>query len=132
MMRPRHFAAAACLALVPALAQAEGFYTSDLGDGGAPAECMARAGQALNTYATNGASPNATVSTGTWSVDAYNLQPGNVAVSILCPYRESHVSIVLLVAHSAGTEAERIRATDGISQIWNGIGQSGGTPGATK
>jgi len=128
-MRPRHFIAASVLALVPALAQAEGYYTSDLGDGGAPQECMTRAERALSSYVATSANPNAFVATGTWSVDAYDLMPGDVAVSILCPYRESHVSVVLLVTHSEGPESERIATAEGIGQIWDSLGQPGG---ATK
>lgn len=117
----RPLAIAACVALAPGLAAADGFYTRDLGDGGAPAECMARAQQAIQAYVQQSGTA-ASVLTGTWSVDAYDLAPGNVDVELACPYRDSHVTVALLVTHSSGSEQERVTVLDGITAFWNSPG----------
>lgn len=111
--------------LMPALAQAEGFHTRDLGSGGAPQECMTRARQAIQTYAQQNGTPNATVNEGSWSVHGFDFRPGNVDVMIACPYRDNFTSIVLLVSHSEGELADRTAVVDGISALWDAIGQGG-------
>lgn len=126
MRRARTLTLAALVALAPGLALAEGFYTRDLGDGGTPDGCMNRAEQALNAYVAAGAGPNAVVARGTWSVDAYHLGAADVAVQMVCPYRNSIVSIVLLTAHSMGPESERIAVVDAIAARWDAAGQGGG------
>ncbi len=125
----RHILAACVLALAPAMASADGFYNRDVGDGGAPAACMARARQAIEAYARRIGMPNTTVYHGSRTVAAYGLQPGNVNVQIACPYRSDRAEIVLVTAHSTGTEQDRITAVEGVSAIWDTIGQGGVTPG---
>ena len=123
----RRIALAALLACAPALAQADGFYTTDLGDGGAPEACIARAQRSLNLALAQPQNSAATVATGSWSVDAYHLQPGNVSVQIACPYRNSHVDTALITAFSTGPESDRIAALDFIVERWNADGQNGTT-----
>ena len=133
MTHARGILAAVVLAMAPALAQAEGFYTRDLGEGGAPDACMSRAQRALNAFAMEPGNAGALVVSGAWSVAGYNLQPGNVDVEFACPYRDSFVSIVLMSAHSDGDENQRIFIADALEQRWNAAGQAGevrdgGTP----
>ena len=131
----RALVVASVLAVLPALAQADGFYTSDLGDAGGPADCTQRAQRSLSAYVSEPRNAGATIATGAWSVDAYHLQPGNVSVQIACPYRDGHVDVALITAFSTGPEADRIAAIDAIVQRWNAPGQNGGAPaqgGASK
>lgn len=127
--------AAAVMAFSPVLAQAEGFMTRDLGEGGTPDACMFRAQRALNAYAMEPGNANVIVVSGTWSVAGYNLQPGNVDIEITCPYRNSYVSIALMTAHSEGQESERFAMLDAVELRWNATGQAGEVRdpgGATK
>ena len=112
--------ALAVLGSVPALA--DGFFTRDLGDGGSPEQCLNRAEQTLNAYVRESGSGRAVVLRGSWSVDGYYLEPGNVNVQIACPYRDSYVSIVLAVGHSTGAESERAAVVDRIDALWNNPG----------
>lgn len=130
----RKLALAAAFVCLPALAQADGFYTSDMGEGGAPEACIARAERSLSAYIRVAQNAGATMATGSWSVDAYHLQPGDVSVQIACPYRDSHVSAALVTAFSTGPETDRIAAVEAIVQRWNAPGQQGdvrdpGSPG---
>lgn len=111
--------------LVPSPAVAEGFYTSDLGEGGAPDACIFRAQRTLNAYAVNSGFPQTTILSGAWSTDGYDLQPGDVDVQFLCPYRDSHVSVALLVGHSDGADADRIAVVEALVALWNATGQDG-------
>ena len=111
---------AAVVALVPGLALADGFHTRDLGSGGSPDQCMARARAAVEGYARQAGTPNATINEGSWSVQGFDLAPGNVDVQVACPYRDNISSIVLLIAHSRGDNADRVAVVDGISAFWDG------------
>ena len=126
MMAARALIAAACLAALPAIAQAEGFFDRDLGDGGAPAECMDRAERTLNAYVRASGSTDGFIARGSWSVDGYHLEPGNIAVQFLCPYRDSHVSVAILVGHSDATGDAAEPVVSALAQIWDNNGMSNG------
>ncbi|WP_417628347.1 hypothetical protein [Pararhodobacter aggregans] len=111
--------AAGLVLAMPGAGRADGFYVRDLGEGGAPEACMAQALAALTAYAADTGTPGAVIQAGIWSVDAYDLQPGAVDVDISCPYRDGYVGVVLMTAHSAGSEAERAAVIDGINGHWD-------------
>ena len=126
MMRARTLALAAGLTLLPTLALAEGFFDRDLGDGGSPAECMDRAERTLNAYGRASGSTDIYVARGSWSVDGYHLEPGNIAVQFLCPYRDSHVSVAILVGHSDATGDAAEPVVSALAQIWDNNGMAAG------
>lgn len=121
----RSIVAAVVLALVPALAWADGFYTHDLGEGGTADACTFRAQRALNAFLMEAGQDGATMASGTWSVDGYNLQPGNVDVEFLCPYRDVQVPVALIVSHSAGSENDRVAIVTALVERWNATDQDG-------
>jgi hypothetical protein len=127
----RILSTAALVTLLPTLAFADGFYTRDLGEAGSPQDCLARGRAAIQGYANQTGTPNATINEGSWSVHGFDLQPGNVDVQIACPYRNNVVDITLLVAHSRDNREDRIAVVDGISAQWDAY-VAGGGGGATK
>ncbi|GAB4276436.1 MAG: hypothetical protein Kow0013_30150 [Pararhodobacter sp.] len=125
----RILSTAAFLTLLPTLALADGFYTRDLGGAGSPQDCLARGRAAIQAYANQSGTPNATINEGSWSVHGFDLQPGNVDVQIACPYRNNVVEVALLVAHSRDDREDRVAVVDGISAHWDAyVAGGGGVP----
>ncbi len=119
---------AVVVSLVPGLGLADGIFTRDLGAGGTSAQCMTRAERALQAYAQSvGMSPTE-VTMGSWSAQAFDLPPGAVDVQIACPYRDNVSEVVLLFAHSQGSDSEREAVVMAIASYW----ENDASPGATK
>lgn len=114
--------------LFPAIASADGFYTRDLGSGGDPEACVERARQAIQMYANQTGTPNATVNTGSWSAHGFDLMPGETDVQIACPYRNNVSEIVLLTVHNRNSRDDRIAVVDGISALWDQLAAGGAAP----
>lgn len=111
----------AALAVLATQASADGYHTRDMGAGGSGEECMQRAEAAIRAYAAEpGNSDGGTViNSGDWSVQGFDLLPGDVDVQIACPYRNNIASIVLAISHSRGEEAQRVEVIDGITEHWD-------------
>lgn len=121
-MHRRQILAAAGLAVaVAGGAQAEGFYTYDLGVGGHYEQCYDRAARALRGYALRHSGADTELVESEWSIEIYNLQPGDVDVQILCPYRNQQSEIVLMVGHSEGLSQDRERVIHAIRDRWNDL-----------
>ncbi|WP_299350168.1 hypothetical protein [uncultured Shimia sp.] len=104
----------------PLVAQAEGYSTSDLGVLYDKAECMDRAVSVLERYKdTLGAN---SVSAGSWNVFAWDLEPGDQDVVILCAgstTNDNEYRRALLVVHGEASETERLATRDVIKGYWN-------------
>jgi hypothetical protein len=124
--------AATLFALLPAAASADGFYTRDLGSGGHYEACVERARQAIQMYANQNGTPNATVNTGSWSAHGFDLMPGETDVQIACPYRDNMSDIVLLTVHNRDSRDDRITVVEGIAALWDQLEGGGGGAAPTK
>lgn len=120
----------AALAILAAQASADGYHTRDMGAGGSGEECMERAEAAIRAYAAEpGNSDGGTIiNSGDWSVQGFDLLPGDVDVQIACPYRNNVASIVLAISHSRGSHDERAAVIDGITEHWNAYEEHQGRP----
>jgi hypothetical protein len=121
MIPARRLILCAVLALagVPTTGAADGFMTRDLGTGGDPGQCLDRAERAMNDwFRTNGVT-GGLVQRGDWSVQGYDLPPGNVQVQIACPWRNDQVLVALMFSYSTGPESDRVAVIDGLDAIWH-------------
>jgi hypothetical protein len=124
MIRLRSALVASVLCMIPVVAQAEGFVTTDLGAAGDLDSCMFRAQRSLNFLAMEPRNGGATVYSGPWSVAVYDMQPGSVDVTIVCPLRDNQVPVALVLAHSDGPESERVAVVNYVVDRWNATGQA--------
>jgi hypothetical protein len=112
--------AAALTAAPPALA--DGFWTHDLGAAGTPEACLDRASRAMETYFRQNGVTDGLVQVADWSVQGYDLPPGDVQAQFVCPYRDGVVEIALLFTYSAGPESDRHAVVESLTAIWDRLG----------
>ncbi len=98
-------------------ASAEGWSIYDLEEVAGPREnCMQRARNTLSGYMfDNGGGETDSAS---WTNYAYDLEPGDQDVVIMCPVVNGGVVNAFLVVHGAASEDERIFTADEIERIW--------------
>ncbi|WP_299350167.1 hypothetical protein [uncultured Shimia sp.] len=107
----------AALALPSALL-AEGYSVVDLGVTSSESDCMAQAESVLERYKdTLGAS---SVSSGTWVVYGWDMEPGDQDVVITCVGSTSGEveNRAVLVIHGAKSETERFTTRDVLKGYW--------------
>ncbi len=115
-------ALSACLLALPVSvtansANAEGWSIYDLEEVAGPREnCMKRARNTISGYMfDNGGGET---DTGSWTSYAYDLEPGDQDVVIMCPVVNGGVVNAFLVVHGATSEDERIFTANEIERIW--------------
>jgi hypothetical protein len=94
------------LAVLPVLAQAEGYTNMDLGQFSDRETCMQRAKAAMDRYvATHGGFE---VSQTEWVTYGWDFGPGDQDVAITCPWVTDTIVNAFLVVHGETTDEERI------------------------
>lgn len=99
-------------------AMAEGYSISNLGHMASRDTCRLQAELALRRYVQSDGGGD--VSSATWSIYGWDLQPGDQDVVFMCPSLDAGGYQALLVVHGEGTEDQRIYTKDTLKSYWNG------------
>lgn len=118
MRRGLRAAAVAAAVMAAQAAGAGSFLTHDLGEGGTPAECTARAVRAISAYLQGHGIAKGDITRREWLVFAFAVPPGS-DVQIACPYRAGQVDVALLTGHASDPAVELGPVIDGLVAAWH-------------